>query len=634
MIRRLLVVAALAVLGLAGATSASTAEGEPSITLTEYGPAVLTATDTLTVGATVANPTTETITTVNATISITTKPLTTSSALSQFLANPVAVETTEAASTPVLFSTPGGPVNLLPAGGVSKVSLSAGATALGLPADTAGVYGVVIALQSADGVLAYQTAALTWYDAEITALPVSVVVTASGSQERVAQVLAAASDSRATVQLDPATITDSTQADALATQRELFGVPTWNPDLTSIAHGEDRTLLDFAIADANTNSLPALQSLPWLATLSVVDQATVELAASRGAVAGLLNVAGGATLGASAPVVDVRAGDTTLPVLVPNGALSTLLATYHPGMPDASARLVAEAALIAAHSDGETPVVVAPGASWQVPTMGESAALADLLNAPFVTPVTLQSVIDGADRGSFEAPELRGAKDDLGPDLINALALQLEEVKQLSVTAENPADIYVPGGRTLLQPLASNLRADPDARSTTYQASRDAANELLSSLHVAVGSDVNLIAASGNVPVTLRNDLGVDATVTVVMRSTSPNLVVQDQPVVTIPAGSDLTVHIPVTGVKSANVTTTVALRNADGDVVAAPQALKVRVRADWGNAITVVFVVGLALLLVAGVVRTVRRGRRSSRMAPMEPPVPEGNTDAGGKDG
>ncbi len=118
----------------------------------------------------------------------------------------------------------------------------------------------------------------------------------------------------------------------------------------------------------------------------------------------------------------------------------------------------------------------------------------------------------------------------------------------------------------------------------------------LGSLYVAEGSDVNLIAASGNVPVTLHNNLNVDATVTVVMKSSSPNLVVQDQPLVTIPAGGDKTAHVAVTGVKSANVTATVALENPAGDVVAAPQVLRVRVRADWGNAMTAVFTVGLAL--------------------------------------
>jgi hypothetical protein len=646
-IRRLVTAVAVALLGLAGAGAATAAPaptaltapaapadaaGAATLSLTGYGPAVLIPGSSLAVAATVSNPTALGKAGLNVALKVTDSPITTSAALESFLANPGIFTTRTAATAIVNSSAVGSAPNVLPPGGMGKVELAATPTTLGFPADSAGVYGVVIAITDAMGTVTEQTAAVTWYDAPITNLPLALVATASGSEERVQQVVAAASDADATLAIDPVSLTDAAQAEALASSHELFGLPSENPDLTSIAHSEDRTLLDFAITDAATNGQPSLRGLPWLATIPVVDSPTIALAASNGAVAGLLDVTGGARISATAPVADVQADGATLPVLVPNLKLSRLLATYRPGMPDAPARLVAEAALVALHGDGTTPVVVAPGSAWQLTELGASSSVTALLDAPWVQPVTARSVIDGSHRAQVTAPDLAGTDNDLAPDLIAASARQLTDVQQLAVTAEDPSTIYLPGGRKLLEPLASNLRADPAARGATYQASRDQVSGLLASLHVAAGSDVNLIAASGNVPVTLHNDLGVDATVTVVMRSSSPNLIVHDQPVVTIPAGSDLTVHIPVSGVKSANVTTTVALENADGDVVAAPQALRVRVRADWGNAITVVFAIGLGLLLIAGLIRTVRRGRGSTRMAPAgdEPR----DTDAGGDDG
>ena len=649
MIRRILIGAAVALLGIASAGAAtgapaplapSDAAGTATLSLTAFGPAVVTPGSSLSVAATVSNPTALGMAGLSVSLKVTASPISNSAALERFLLNPDGVETRVAATTLVNSSAPGATPNVLPPGGMGKVELSASATTIGFPKDTSGVYGVVIAVANATGTLTRQAAAVTWYDAAITALPLSLVATAAGSEERVQQVVAAASDTHVTIAIDPVSLTDAAQAEALATSHELFGLPSENPDLTSIAHSEDRTLLDFAIQDAAENGQPALLGQPWLATIPVVDSPTIALAKQKGASAGLLDVTSGASLDATAPVVDVKADSATLPVLVPNKRLSELLATYRPGMPDAPARLVAEAALVAMHGDGVTPVVVAPGSAWQLADLGASPSVTALFDAPWVEPVTAKSVIDGVHRSSVEAPELAGTGADLAPDLIAASARQLIDVQQLAVTAEDPSNIYLAGGRTLLAPLASNLRADPDARAATYQASRDQVGELLGSLHVAAGSDVNLIAASGNVPVTLHNDLSVDATVTVVMRSSSANLVVQDQPVVTIPAGADRTVHIPVTGVKSANVTTTVALENADGDVVAAPQALRVRVRADWGNAITIVFAVGLALLLVGGLVRTVRRGRGSSRMAPTtdvpqdDAPDEPRDTDRGGDDG
>src|SRR4029079_1033293 len=98
---------------------------------------------------------------------------------------------------------PGATPNVLPPGGMGKVELSASATTIGFPKDTSGVYGVVIAVANSTGTLTRQAAAVTWYDAAITALPISLVATAAGSEERVQQVVAAASDTHVTIAIDP-----------------------------------------------------------------------------------------------------------------------------------------------------------------------------------------------------------------------------------------------------------------------------------------------------------------------------------------------------------------------------------------------------------------------------------------------
>ena len=662
MTRRALVVVALALLTFAGVSSANAnanananARGQHvnttvhaaddvaiSLDLKSFGPAVLKPGEELATTATVANTSALPMPGLTVTLSVTESRIATSDGLQLFLADPKAAATRVVVSRPANDSgvSVSGAGNILPAGGIVSVDLVGTAAAMGLRPHTAGVYGIVISVTGPAGILATRTAAVTWYDAAITPLRIALLATASGTAEQVQSVASAAAVPGAALAIDPVTVTDATQASELTAGREVFGLPSGNPDLTSLAHSEDLTLLSFALSDAAKNTAPALQGLPWLATIPAVDAPTISLAVARGAEAGVLDVTGGATIAADGPVVDVSAGGETLPVLVPDEQLSTILATYRPGAPDAAARLVAEAALEAQHGDGVTPVVVAPGESWQIATPGLSPSVSELLGAPWVVPVSVRSVIDGTARGTYSAPDNVGTDQDLAPDLIKALARQLDDMGQLSQTTEEPNTIFLPGGRTLLAPLAVDLRADPGTRLTTYQATRDSANATLSSLFVAVGSNVNLIATSGNVPVTLHNDLAVDSTVTVVLKSSSPNLVVEDRPTVTIPAGGDKTAHVAVTGVKSANVTATVALENADGDVVAAPQLLRVRVRADWGNAVTAVFTVGLSLLLIAGLIRTVRRGRGSTRMAPIpaaprqQEQPPADDTDARGDDG
>ncbi len=315
---------------------------------------------------------------------------------------------------------------------------------MGMPIGTAGVYGIVVAVTGPTGVVTTRSAAVTWYDAAITPLRVAFVATASGSAERVTQVTSAASVPGAALVIDPVTVTDATEGTALTAGREVFGMPSGSPDLTSLAHAEDTKLIGFALNDAATGSVPALASLPWLATIPAPDSPTIAFAAAHGATAGLLNVTGGATLtgqtsGGTAPVVDITAGASSLAVLVPDANLSTILASYRPGKPDAAASLVAEAALEAQLGDGTTPVVVAPGDAWQLTAPGVSHPLSDLLGAPWVVPVSVQSVISGSARGAATAPDSVGTDADLAPELIQGLTRQLEDLRQLSETAAEPA---------------------------------------------------------------------------------------------------------------------------------------------------------------------------------------------------
>jgi hypothetical protein len=125
------------------------------------------------------------------------------------------------------------------------------------------------------------------------------------------------------------------------------------------------------------------------------------------------------------------------------------------------------------------------------------------------------------------------------------------------------------------------------------------------------------VSSSGNVPVTVRNDLETGVAVVVVMTSRSPSLIIDAQPVATVPAGTEQTVLVPITAVSSGDVLVTVALRSEDGATLAVAETLKVRVRAEWGNVATGVATAALVILLVAGVWRTIRRGRRDTRTGP-----------------
>ncbi|MFC2659709.1 MAG: DUF6049 family protein [Actinomyces sp.] len=85
----------------------------------------------------------------------------------------------------------------------------------------------------------------------------------------------------------------------------------------------------------------------------------------------------------------------------------------------------------------------------------------------------------------------------------------------------------------------------------------------------------------------------------------------------TVPADGQATATVPVKAVGSGDVDLTIMLLAADGTAVGAPQNVHMRVHADWETRGTRVMGAGLVILLIGGIVRTVRRGRRTATPTP-----------------
>jgi len=95
-----------------------------------------------------------------------------------------------------------------------------------------------------------------------------------------------------------------------------------------------------------------------------------------------------------------------------------------------------------------------------------------------------------------------------------------------------------------------------------------------------------------------------------------------------VAAGEQATVRVPVRSVANGDVTIEVALLSPEGRPVAPSSSFGVRVRAEWENVGTGVVAALLGVGLVAGIVRTVRRGRAGTRLDAAD--VPELAREAG----
>ncbi len=596
--------------------------------LRSLSPAVLSGSGTIAASITARNTGDEPLEGVQVALSLTDAPLESTDDLAAFLDDPSDAATTEVARAPEADpdadqdtpeeatdddadeaeeeALPG--ITLEPSAAAS-MSIGADAADLGLPEDEWGVYGVEISLESPDGSVHVAAGAITWADAEVPGIDVAVLALAEGSALDVASTLEDTALDGVAVAVDPTVLTNAMVLDHGLLEREVLRLPAGSPDLASLAHGGGGELYDFAVDRPSSSTVLTTGSMPLLAPLPVADDASVALAEQSGALASLV-VPG--TVGADALEGTVNVtGDSSLPIVAPDRVLTEIIAAASPDP-------AVEGALLAASALSDNQVLVSVGGDGAV-TGRMSHLIETLLDAPWVTPISMTDLAVSTDITEASLPETAGEDADLAADDVARLASRYANLTTLSTIVDRPADAMDEWAAGLVAGVSTQGRTASALREGAFTTALAGADATLGAVTIAEGSDLNLLADSGDVPITVMNGLDRDVSVVVEMGSNSPNLIVEDSPTVSVGAGLEATALVPVSAVSTANVTVVVGLESTDGEAISPLQTFDIRVRADWGTAGAAIFTALLVLLLIAGVIRTIRRGRKDTRLAPSQ---------------
>ena len=113
--------------------------------------------------------------------------------------------------------------------------------------------------------------------------------------------------------------------------------------------------------------------------------------------------------------------------------------------------------------------------------------------------------------------------------------------------------------------------------------------------------------------------LPVPVTVWVELHSRDPRLKAGKKVKATLAPSSSTKVLIPVRAFGSGNITADVRILNEAGASVGVTKSLQTRVRSDWENIGTGVFLAFFLTLLIVGTVKSLRKGRRSRSFSPEE---------------
>jgi len=429
---------------------------------------------------------------------------------------------------------------------------------------------------------------------------------------------------------------------------EVASLSAFDPDVAAVAHAglapaESAAVLGAEVALPSTWQTPSTwgpalvwpQGRPDLITLAVAREANADHVLVTDGLA---------------PTDDELASARTA-VSTGSGKVSALVADEHlsdafskvtgaadaPTAAESAQQLLADTALLASEqqqaSQGSGVVsslslLAALPRGWSPDAAALHQVLGALEDAGWSDVVPLAQTIDtpASDAARRDLPRSDAGDDELAPEAVRELGEAHRSVAAFASVSDDPVALSGAVDRGLVLPLAVAFRADPEGRETAVDEALARADELQQGITVADRSTINLVSDTGELPVLVRNDLPTDATVTVVLRPDDPRLKIESRPTVVVPAGSSTQAQVQVRAIGSGDVDIAVEVLAPSGVVVADPTTFAVTVRAGWETVGTGVVAAAVALLFVAGIWRTVRRGR-SPRRTTGDDVAPVGGT-------
>jgi hypothetical protein len=279
--------------------------------------------------------------------------------------------------------------------------------------------------------------------------------------------------------------------------------------------------------------------------------------------------------------------------------------------------------------------------------------LGTLAQTPWVQFVTTGELQQQAANQDPVASTSKGSWSGYGEAQVDAA--RLSRITEQRRTTGEIASVLGPNGEAYRNQLWTMLDQLPSVRWRANPAERDRLDGLASEASAAATRGIsvapqttNFLADEGTLQVTVVNDLGVDVDgVRLVLNPTNPRLRIVSQPdPVQIAAGSRAVVPVRAEALAAGLVSVNAILTTGDGTPIGVPGTIIVRANPP-GYTFYIVGGAIVLLILVLGIVRTLRRSQTSSTPAPrIAPPPPqedevvdvapegEGETVTGGETG
>lgn len=643
---------------LAGAAHPATADESPeepaiNLDITEVFPAVVEPGSDFTVRATITNNTAEPIADPRVALRIHRFRLGSNAELLSWAEAPLSDSAGDVLTT-LVFEEP------LEPGQSRSFEITGLARDLGLSgaADAWGPRGIAVELTDAGRRIEIQRTFLLWQphaDLPVNRVAIVAPLAASAAEvplatgqvtadsyddgSRLTQVLEASESSPAISWfVDPAMVAQAPiewaeQLEALIPGRDILLLPVNDADYSALAHGDGQWLVDLAEIDLDSQLLAnGRTDVAWPLELSAQ---TAEFLVAQNYRFAIVppgqNGTGQTGSGQNnseqhspeeiATLAHITAGNQNLTLVQPNLDLQALLTSTGNTAQNAQF-LLAQTALAARNQlPLTTDSLVLLPRYWQADPADFAYKIAAMEQASWLQLSEISTVLGGQGAALTSLPEVTPGEGALNAADLSELQGLWDRFSEFSQVLPDPAaaqEAYFPQFRALTSVRLREVAPQRDA--ALHRIGNDLRGNT-GGLEIVPGSTMNLLAEAGALPIVVRNDRDEDATVFVQLSTDSRALEFPERVEVTIPANSQQSVQVPVRAFASIDLSVRMELQNADGVRISDLQELTVRVRADWESAGTIVITVILAFGLVAGIIRTIRRGQARTRQDSLEVP-------------
>jgi uncharacterized protein DUF6049 len=292
---------------------------------------------------------------------------------------------------------------------------------------------------------------------------------------------------------------------------------------------------------------------------------------------------------------------------------------------------LAQTAMIASEAPHTArAVVVAPPRRWDPGAALASSLLDESVHTPWLRPASLSSLVatphptGQVPRGG--PPKYQVSRSELRAPLLRQVQQLNNQIGLLASILAHPGPRYL---STALAAIESSAWRGPSGRRTarqllrkvsTFVAGQQRQVRIIDPLRVTLGGK------SGEVPVSIRNRLGQAVRVRLQVGVPSAGRVKIGNPnkVITVPAGQQKTIKIPVKAAEAGSTTLTLELTNPSGTPLPGSTARVTVEATHFGTMAIVIIGIALAVFVITAIGRAIRRGIRQ----------PGGGGDEGGTDG